>query len=106
MEHWYPEGRSNGVVEAISRRNIDICCVQEVRWRGESARLIEGKYTIYKLFRVDNYQGSNGVGIFLAEKWIMKVFDIRRVSERILLLKLILGEEILTVIYVCSSNRS
>ena len=94
------KGRSNEVVEAISRRSIDICCVQEVRWRGESARLIEGKDTIYKLFWAGNDHGSNGVGIFLAEIWTEKVFDIRRVSDRIMLIKLILGEEILTVISI------
>ena len=30
-------GRSSEIVETITRRNIDLCCVQEVRWRGASA---------------------------------------------------------------------
>ena len=33
-------GRSSEIVETITRRNIDLCCVQEVRWRGASARHI------------------------------------------------------------------
>ena len=36
-------GRSSEIVETITRRNIDLCCVQEVRWRGASARHITGK---------------------------------------------------------------
>ena len=103
------KGRSNEIVEVISRRNIDevisrrnidICCIQEVRWRGASTKLIQGKNTIHKLFWIGNDQGTNGVGIFLAEKWIEKVFDIKRISDRIMLIKLILGEEILTVLSV------
>ena len=36
-------GRSSEIVETITRKNIDLCCVQEVRRRGASARLITGK---------------------------------------------------------------
>ena len=35
-------GRSSEIVETITRRNIDLCCVQDVRWRGASARHITG----------------------------------------------------------------
>ena len=31
-------GRSSEIVETITRRNVDLCCMQEVRWRGASAR--------------------------------------------------------------------
>ena len=43
-------GRSSEIVETITRRNIDLCCVQEVRWRGAWARLTTGKDSKYKLF--------------------------------------------------------
>ena len=36
-------GRGSEVVEMLTRRKVDICCVQETRWRGGSARKIEGK---------------------------------------------------------------
>ena len=36
-------GRSSEIVETTTRRNIDLCCMQEVRWRGASARHITGK---------------------------------------------------------------
>ena len=41
-------GRSSEIVETITRRNIDLCCVQEVRWRGASARHITGRDSRYK----------------------------------------------------------
>ena len=34
-------GRSSEVVEAISRRKVDVCCVQEVRWRGASRAVVQ-----------------------------------------------------------------
>ena len=55
-------GRSSEIVETITRRNVDLCCVQEVRWRGASARHITGKDSRYKFFWVGNNQGTNGVG--------------------------------------------
>ena len=36
-------GRSNEVVEVMSRHKVDICGLQEVRWRGASARLVKEK---------------------------------------------------------------
>ena len=53
-------GRASEVVETISRRNVDICCLQEVRWRGAGTRLITSKDTKYKLFWGGNKEGSSG----------------------------------------------
>ena len=93
-------GRSSKIIETITRRNIDLCCLQEVRWRGASARHITGKDSRYKFFWVGNNQGTSGVGVLLAEKWVDKVYDIKRVSDRIMLIKLLVGEAVLTVLSV------
>ena len=93
-------GRSSEVVETMSRRDIDLCCMQEVRWRGASARFITGQDDRYKFFWVGNNAGTGGVGILLAEKWVEKVFDVNRVSDRILLFKLLVAETIITVLSV------
>ena len=93
-------GRSSEIVETITRRNIDLCCLQEVRWRGASARHITGKDSRYKFFWVGNNQGTSGVGVLLAEKWVDKVYDSKRVSDRIMLIKLLVGEAVLTVLSV------
>ena len=69
-------GRSSEVVETMSRRGIDLCCMQEVRWRDASARFITGKDDRYKFFWVGNNVGTGGVGILLTEKWVEKVMSI------------------------------
>ena len=75
-------GRSNEVVEVMSRRKVDMCGFQEVRWR--DARC--------KLFWVGNDKGIGGVRILLAEKWVEAMFDVKRVSDRIMLIQLVAGE--------------
>ena len=54
-------GRSNEIVEMLSRRLIDFCCVQESRWRGESARKIAGRNSYYKFFWKGDDSGSAAV---------------------------------------------
>ena len=36
-------GRSSEVVKMLTRRAVDLCCIQESRWRGASARIISSK---------------------------------------------------------------
>ena len=62
--------RANGIVEMLTRRKVDLCCLQETRWRGGSARLIKGNNTIDKFFWCGNQPGFGGVGIMLARKWV------------------------------------
>ena len=41
-----------------------------------------------------------GVRILSAEKWVETIFDVKLVSDRIMLIKLILGKSIVTVLSV------
>ena len=36
--------------EELRKRKVDVCCLQEVRWRGEGARFIGVKGRRYKLW--------------------------------------------------------
>ena len=65
------------VVETLSRRKVDLCCVQETRYRGGHCRIITGRDSRYKLFWSGNSKGTAGVGVFVAEKWIEKVFEVK-----------------------------
>ena len=87
-------GRVCEVVEALSCRKIDVCCLQETRYRGGHYRVIKGKGTRYKLFWSGNNRGT--VGVMVAEEWIEKVFEVQRVSDRIVLLKIIEGQCVIT----------
>ena len=68
----------------LTWRKVDLCCLQETRWRGGSARLIEGNNTIYKFFWCGDQSGFGGVGIMLSEKWVNNVNSVKRYDHRCL----------------------
>ena len=84
----------------MSRRKVGICGLPDVISRGASARLVERKDSRYKMFWVGNDKSMAGVGIFLAEKWVDVVFDVKHVSERMMFIKLVEGKSIVTVLSV------
>ena len=100
MECWHNERLINEVVEVMSRHKVDICGLQEVRWRGASVRLVEGKDSRYNLFWVGNDKDMGGAIILLAEKWVEAIFDVKLVSDRIMIIKLVVGKSIVTVLLV------
>ena len=68
-------GRSDEIVEMLSRRLIDICCVQESRTRSELAQKIARRNSYYKFFWEGDDSGSGGVGVLVAGKWIVNVIS-------------------------------
>jgi hypothetical protein len=102
-------GRANEVVEMIGRRQIDFCSVQETRWKGEGTRRIEGGDKRYKFFwKGCNEVGGSGVGILVAEKWVTNVVEVRRISERIMVLKVAIGKQVFNIVsaYAPQAGRS
>ena len=71
------KGRVCEVVETLSRRKVDLCCVQETRYCGGHCCIIKDKDSRYKLFWSGNSKGTAGVGVFVVEKWIEKVFEVK-----------------------------
>ena len=91
-------GRSGEIVETLTRRKVDVCCLQEVRWRGASARVITGKDSQYKLFWVGSSTGVGGVGLMVNRKWIDKITDVKRINERLMMIKLLIGKRVVAII--------
>lgn len=54
-------------------RSVEICSVQETRFRETFVRTIGKKAAEYNLFRIGNEKSLGGVHIFLAKKWIDKL---------------------------------
>ena len=93
-------GMSGEIAEMAARRRLDICCVQETRWKGGSARNIGCDDGWYKFFWVGCEDGVAGVGVLVAEKWIDSVVEVRQVSERVMMLRLAIGKSVLNVVSV------
>ena len=98
------KSRSAEVIETLSRRRVDICGVQEHRWKGGLAtsqvRYLKGKNCRYKFFYSAQKSGLGGSGILLAECWADKVIEVQHISDSITLLRLIIGKAVTTIISV------
>ena len=78
-------GRSGEVADALERRKVKVCCVQETRWKGEGTRMLRNKTERkYKLFWKGCSEGVSGVGVIVSEEFIDKVVEVTRVNERLI----------------------
>ena len=92
-------GRSGEIAEALERRKVKVCCVQETRWKGEGSRMLRTKMGgKYKLFWKGCTEGVSGVGVIVSEEFINKVVGVERVNERIMMVKLIVGKSLMNVV--------
>ncbi|XP_056685835.1 uncharacterized protein [Spinacia oleracea] len=88
-------GRLVEVVE-VMRRRINILCLQDTKWVGNKAREIAPWG--YKLWYSGKTRGRNGVGILIDRDYIDDVVDVSRKSDRIMSIKLVIGDEVVTIV--------
>ena len=55
---------------------MDVCCLQEVRWRGQGAQFMGVKGRRYKLWWSGNSDGTGGVGVLVKEELCEKVVEV------------------------------
>ena len=88
-------GRRRELADMMERRNVDILCLQETKWKGSKARNIGGGCKIF-------YNGAdgrkNGIGIVLKEELAESVLEVKRVSDRLMAMKLEVKRSILNIV--------
>ena len=82
-------GRLAELVNVMVRRNVSILCVQETKWVGEKAKIIESWG--YKLWYTGGDRNRNGVSVIIDKQLLENVVEVMRKGDRILLVKPILG---------------
>ena len=78
--------------EQLRKREVDMCCLQEVRWRGQGARFVGCRGRRYKLW----WSGNNDE--ILVKELCEKAVEIRRKSDRVMAVVLAFEEEVTRVI--------
>ena len=89
-------GRGRELADMMERRNVDILCLQETKWKGSKARNIGGGC---KLFYNGADGRKNGIGIVVREELAESVLK-KRVSERLMAMKLEVKGSILNIVSV------
>ena len=87
--------RGRELADMMERRNVDILCLQETKWKGSKARNIGGGCKIF-------YNGAdrrkNGIGIVLREELAESVLEVKRMSDRLMAMKLEVNGSILNIV--------
>ncbi|KAL5178480.1 Craniofacial development protein 2 [Glycine soja] len=89
-------GKSMEIVDVMVRRKINFMCLQETKWTGEKAKELDNSG--FKLWYTGKIRSRNGVGIIVDKEWKKDVVDVRRVGDRIIALKLVVGQDTFNVI--------
>ncbi|KAK3510549.1 hypothetical protein QTP70_009883 [Hemibagrus guttatus] len=88
-------GKGRELADVMERRKVDILCVQETRWKGSKARNIGAGFKLF-YYGVDSKR--NGVGVILKEEFVRNVLEVKRVSDRVMGLKLEIEGVMLNVV--------
>ena len=88
-------GKGRELAAMMVKRNVDIVCVQETKWKVSKAKNIGDGC---KIFYHDEDGRRNGVGVILKEDYIGRVIEAKRVSDRMMYMKLDIEGVMMTVI--------
>ena len=91
-------GKGRSLANLMSERKLSILCVQETRWRGNKARELGDGYKL--IYGGTNLEGRNGVGIILSSEMKNLVTEVNRKDDRIIWVRIALGEFALNVFSV------
>ncbi|KAK3539406.1 hypothetical protein QTP70_006469 [Hemibagrus guttatus] len=91
----YEKWKGRELADMMERRKVDILCVQETRWKGSKARSIGAGFKLF-YYGVDSKR--NGVGVVLKEEFVRNVLEVKKVSDRVMSLKLEIEGVMLNVV--------
>nr|XP_016498413.1 PREDICTED: uncharacterized protein LOC107817153 [Nicotiana tabacum] len=78
-------GKSIELAKVPHKRKIDIASLQETRWVGDKAQDVDG----FKLWYSGHVRCKNGVGILVDSDLRKLVVEVKRVSDRLIGIKLV-----------------
>ncbi|KAG5605655.1 hypothetical protein H5410_027147 [Solanum commersonii] len=87
-------GKSIELVKILKKRKINIACVQETRWVGAKAWGVNG----FKLWYSEGSRDRYRVGILVDGDLREQVVEVRRINDRLMMVKIVIGGCSLSVI--------
>ncbi|XP_070049436.1 uncharacterized protein [Nicotiana tomentosiformis] len=87
-------GKSIELAKILNKRKIIIACVQEARWVGNRTQEVDG----FKLWYSGRVRGKNGVGILVDKDLRELVVEVKRVNNRLMAIKIVVGGYTLNVV--------
>ena len=78
----------------LDRRKVDICCIQEVRYKNEGCNVIGDREQKQKLWYKGNAEGTGWVGILMKHEMAENVVEVSKHSDRLISIKAVFGDSI------------
>ena len=88
-------GKWGEISETLKRRCVDICYLQEVRWKGQGAKMIGNGF---KFLWSVGCKAEKGVGVIAANWLIGKVAGVERFSDRVMKVNIVIGDVVWEVV--------
>ena len=88
-------GKWREISETLKRHCVDICCVQEVKWKGQGARMISNGF---KFLWSGSSKAVNGVGVIVANWLVGKIVEAERYSDRVMKVNIVIGDVVWEVV--------
>ena len=85
-------GKRREFVEMLARRQVDICCIQEVRYKNQGTTAFGSNEEKYKFWYSGNTVGTNGVGIPVRSELAERVLEVERYNDRLMKIRMVLGK--------------
>ena len=98
-------GRGRQLEDMMEQINVDVMCLQETKWKGSKVKNIgDGCEFFYN--RADGRR--NGIGIVVREELVESVLEVKRMSGRLMAMKLEVKRSILNIVsaYAPQVNNS
>ena len=90
-------GKGSEVCDELRKRMIDVCCLWDVRWKGQSVRMLGMEGRRYKLWWSGKGDEVGGVVVMVKEELYEKVVEVRRASNWVMTV-VVLEEDVLRFI--------
>ena len=94
--------------EELVMREVGICCIQEMRWKGMGSKFVRSSGKRFKLWWSGNEDKIGGVGVLVREDLCMNVVEINRISDRVMVVVIIFGKKVVRIVcaYAPQCGRS
>ena len=98
-------GKCGKISETLKRRCGDICCLQELRWKAQGAKMIGNSF---KFLWSRGCNLENGVDVIAANWLIGKVVGVERFNDRVMKVNVVIGDVVWKIVscYCSQAGRS
>ena len=96
------KGKESKIADVMNEYKINIMCVQETRLKGEDVKEIGKGFTLFYTGTESKY----GVGIILGEELTKQMKNVERVSDRLMMVKIMVDTEVVNIVSAYAPQRN